>query len=541
MLLVHPVIELGRFVPALLGLFLASGGSIRGLRAGAIAGGVVILLGVMRWVTTRFRITPEQIQLRRGLLRRSTVAAPMDRVRTVDVTAHLLHRVLGLAKVEIGTGISERKGRDRLVLDGLGADAAGRLRAELLHRGQQHSAVDAESSAASVDQQIVRLNPAWVRYAPFTLSGAITGLALAGFAWRIGNEAHLDPSRVGPLRAIGDQLRRTSIALDVGAITIAVLVFVAIASTAGYVLAFWNFRLTRHSGGTLHVTRGLITSRATSIERRRLLGAEISEALLLRSVGAARCLAIATGLRGGPSAERGNGLLLPPAPRAEAIRVAADVLETAAPFTGALVAHGAAARTRRLVRALIAAFALIFCVGGAAAEAGAHKAVLGLPAQAAVSGLAVMALVYAVGHLSGAHINPAVTIAFTVTRHFPPREAASYIAAQLTGAATAGLVLLAAWPDKPGHLGANVASVATGTALLYETLLAALLMFVILAVATDTRAAGASMNPARSFGPALASGTWTHFWIYVVGPVAGATGGALAYQFIRTPRVAAPS
>jgi len=358
MLLVHPVIELGRFVPALLGLFLASGGSIRGLRAGAIAGGVVILLGVMRWVTTRFRITPEQIQLRRGLLRRSTVAAPMDRVRTVDVTAHLLHRVLGLAKVEIGTGISERKGRDRLVLDGLGADAAGRLRAELLHRGQQHSAVDAESSAASVDQQIVRLNPAWVRYAPFTLSGAITGLALAGFAWRIGNEAHLDPSRVGPLRAIGDQLRRTSIALDVGAITIAVLVFVAIASTAGYVLAFWNFRLTRHSGGTLHVTRGLITSRATSIERRRLLGAEISEALLLRSVGAARCLAIATGLRGGPSAERGNGLLLPPAPRAEAIRVAADVLETAAPFTGALVAHGAAARTRRLVRALIAAFAL---------------------------------------------------------------------------------------------------------------------------------------------------------------------------------------
>jgi MIP family channel proteins len=217
---------------------------------------------------------------------------------------------------------------------------------------------------------------------------------------------------------------------------------------------------------------------------------------------------------------------------------------------------------RRSVSELIAAFALIFCVGGAAAEAGAHKAVLGLPAQAAVSGLAVMALVYAVGHLSGAHINPAVTIAFTVTRHFPPREAIAYIAAQLAGAATAGLVLLAAWPDKPGQLGANVASVGTGTALLYEALLAALLMFVILAVATDTRAAGAgaaiaiggvivldilvgggvsgaSMNPARSFGPALASGTWTHFWIYIVGPVVGATTGALAYQFIRTPRMAA--
>jgi glycerol uptake facilitator-like aquaporin len=101
--------------------------------------------------------------------------------------------------------------------------------------------------------------------------------------------------------------------------------------------------------------------------------------------------------------------------------------------------------------------------------------------------------------------------------------------------------------------------VATPTALLYEALLSALLMFVIVAVATDTRAvgagaaiaiggvvtldilvgggvSGASMNPARSFGPALASGTWTHFWIYVVGPVAGATLGAAAYQYVRTPR-----
>ena len=313
---------------------------------------------MLRWVTTRFRITPEQIQLRRGLLRRSTVAAPMDRVRTVDVTAHLLHRVLGLAKVEIGTGTSDRKGRDRLVLDGLSADAAGRLRAELLHRGEQPRALAAGSPPVPVEREIVRLKPAWVRYAPFTLSGAITGLALFGFAWRIGNEAHLDPSRVGPLRAIAGQLRRTPLVVDVAAITVAVLVFVAVASTAGYVLAFWNFRLTRHSGGTLHVTRGLITSRATSIERRRLHGAEISEALLLRSVGAARCLAIATGLRGGPSAERGNGLLLPPAPRAEAIRVAADVLGTAAPFTGPLLAHGPAARRRRLGRALAAAIAL---------------------------------------------------------------------------------------------------------------------------------------------------------------------------------------
>ena len=213
---------------------------------------------------------------------------------------------------------------------------------------------------------------------------------------------------------------------------------------------------------------------------------------------------------------------------------------------------------RRAAAEVLATFLLVFCVGGAAAEEASRHADLGLPAQAAVSGLAIMGLIYAVGHLSGAHINPAVTIAFTITRHFPPRETVTYIAAQLTGAALGGLLLLAAWPDQPGRLGATVPSVATGTALVYEIVLSALLMFVIIAVATDTRAvgagaasaiggavildilvgggvSGASMNPARSFGPALASGTWEDFWIYLVGPIIGTTLGGLAYQSIRTP------
>jgi len=211
---------------------------------------------------------------------------------------------------------------------------------------------------------------------------------------------------------------------------------------------------------------------------------------------------------------------------------------------------------RRATAEAIAAFALVFCVGGAAAAEAAGHAHLGLPAQAAVSGLAILGLIYAVGHLSGAHINPAVTIAFTLTRHFPRREALAYIAAQLSGAALAGLLLLAVWPDKPGNLGANAISIGSGGALVVETVLSALLMFVIMAVATDTRAvgaaaaiaiggvvlldilvgggvSGASMNPARSFGPALASGHFDDFWIWIVGPIAGTSLGALAYQFVR--------
>src|SRR5439155_26278935 len=113
-----------------------------------------------------------------------------------------------------------------------------------------------------------------------------------------------------------------------------------IASTIGYLLAFWNFRLTRHPSGTLHVRRGLITTRSTTIEERRLRGVEISEPLLLRSVRGARVLAIATGLRVGRGAERGGSLLLPPAPHTEAVRVAALVLGSDAAFTAPLVAHG---------------------------------------------------------------------------------------------------------------------------------------------------------------------------------------------------------
>ena len=185
-----------------------------------------------------------------------------------------------------------------------------------------------------------------------------------------------------------------------------------------------------------------------------------------------------------------------------------------------------------------------------------YDGVLGAVGVSLVFGLIIMVMVYATGHLSGAHINPAVTIAFTLNRHFPPRDAAAYLAGQLAGAAAGALVLLAVWPDQPGDLGATVPTVGAGSAFVYELVLTAFLMFVIMAVATDTRAVGAaaaiaiggtvgldalfggpvtgaSMNPARSFGPALAAGQWHDFWIYVAAPLAGAALGALAYELVR--------
>ena len=213
---------------------------------------------------------------------------------------------------------------------------------------------------------------------------------------------------------------------------------------------------------------------------------------------------------------------------------------------------------RRALAEGIAAFALVFAGCGAVVTNATHQGALGAVGVSLVFGLVIMVMIYATGHLSGAHINPAVTIAFTLTRHFPRRDALAYVVAQLAGATAGALLLLAAWSSKPAHLGATVPTVANGTALVYEIVLTAFLMFVIVAVATDTRAVGAaaaiaiggtvgldalfggpitgaSMNPARSFGPALASGTWTGFWIYIVGPVIGAALGAFAYQLVRTP------
>ncbi len=211
---------------------------------------------------------------------------------------------------------------------------------------------------------------------------------------------------------------------------------------------------------------------------------------------------------------------------------------------------------RRTAAEGLAAFALVFAGCGAVVANASYQRTLGTVGIAVAFGLVIMVMVYATGHLSGAHINPAVTIAFSLTRHFPAREAFAYVGAQCVGAIIAAFLLLAVWPDQPANLGATVPSIGVGSAVLYEAILSAILMFVIMAVATDTRAVGAaaaiaiggtvgldaifggpvtgaSMNPARSLGPALASGTWTDFWVYFVGPISGAAIGAFAYQLVR--------
>jgi aquaporin NIP len=209
---------------------------------------------------------------------------------------------------------------------------------------------------------------------------------------------------------------------------------------------------------------------------------------------------------------------------------------------------------RVLAAEAIGTFALVFAGCGAVmVDAKTHQ--LGHVGVAISFGLVIMFGIYAVGHISGAHFNPAVTFAFALTRHFPWARALVYWGAQVMGALVAAALLRASLGNI-AHVGATMPSGSQGQSFVWELVMSGFLMFVILAVATDTRAvgeaaaiaiggtigldamfggpiSGASMNPARSFGPAVVSGDLHALWLYIVAPVIGASLGGLAYQFVR--------
>jgi len=209
---------------------------------------------------------------------------------------------------------------------------------------------------------------------------------------------------------------------------------------------------------------------------------------------------------------------------------------------------------RALVAEAIGTFALVFA-GCGAIMVNAKTGQLGHVGVAITFGLVIAFGIYSVGHISGAHFNPSVTFAFALSRHFPWTRALGYWGAQLSGAIVAAAVLRGSL----GHIadvGATLPSGSQGQSFLWELIMTFFLMFVIMAVATDTRAvgeaaalavggtvgldamfggpiSGASMNPARSIGPAFVSGNLHALWLYILAPIVGASLAALAYQFVR--------
>lgn len=191
---------------------------------------------------------------------------------------------------------------------------------------------------------------------------------------------------------------------------------------------------------------------------------------------------------------------------------------------------------------LVGTFFLIL-FGCGAMVVNAETGVIGHGGVAAAFGLIVMILIYAIGNISGAHMNPAVTLAFTIARGFPRYKIAPFVSAQILGACLAAALLRIGFPNDD-TLGATQTSIGITGGFVCEFILSFLLMFVILNVTTGHREKGimagvaigatvglealvggpltnASMNPARSIGPALLSGTLDNLWLYLVAPTLG--------------------
>jgi len=211
----------------------------------------------------------------------------------------------------------------------------------------------------------------------------------------------------------------------------------------------------------------------------------------------------------------------------------------------------------------IATFALVFIGAGAVVANATYNNSLGLVGVALAHGLVLMSMIYATRHISGGHVNPAVTIAMLVTKKIPVKDGIAYIIFQLVGAAIAGLLLAVVFVNAPASVHLGVTDLASGvsvtTGIILEAVLTFFLVFTVFAVAVDNRGladasglaiglvltfdilvggslTGAAMNPARAFGPAFASQYFLTQPVYWIGPIIGAVIAALIYDriFLKT-------
>ncbi|MFC5800601.1 PH domain-containing protein [Streptomyces formicae] len=342
----------GAALPTLLGL---AGGMPWWQALAWVAAGSVLLVAAgvgadyVRWRRTRYRIGPERVELHTGLLLVKRRSLARERIRTVDLTANLLLRILGLVKVRIGTG--EHTGGDStLELDPVSTAEGERLRRELLSRVS-----DDPAPGHRRDGALAVLDPAWIRYAPVSFVAPLLGGAAAGAVMQVSQWFGAQGKVIDWVAGV---FRDTPVVWIVVILAAAALVAGVLGALGLWVEMWFDYRLEREPGGTLRVRRGLLTSRSISIEERRLRGVELVEPLGVRLFGAARVDAVATGLARNENDRQAADLktLLPPAPRDVADEVAALVLREAdAPTSAPLTPHPRAARSRRLRWALSAA------------------------------------------------------------------------------------------------------------------------------------------------------------------------------------------
>lgn len=351
-----------------------------------------VLLGSLPWLTTHYRVTGSQIQLRSGVLNKVTSTAPLDRVRSVDLEASLLHRVLGLQKVEVGTGVDD----DRITLDALTTADAQALRSTLLARraslagapaapapdpyapagpvgpvgDDPYATAPAEGGPGAPPAPapwtpapavpLAAIDWSWLRFAPFSLGRLVLLAGAVGAFSQVADNLPIWNEETAT--SAWEWVTQFALVAVVAVLAVGGLAVWLVVSVAGYVLQWWRFRLVREHG-SLHLTAGLLTTRSTTVEEAKVRGVELSEPVLMRLVGGAELATLATGVADGVTQ------VLPPCPREVAVGVGASVLgqdaPLPAPLTVTLVEHGPKARRRSWLRQLRTAAVLVLALAGA--------------------------------------------------------------------------------------------------------------------------------------------------------------------------------
>ena len=363
MLLVHPVHEVLRQLPLLIGTL------VLGSATGNPWWGVLVLVasvtfGILRWFLTTYRIAPEEIQLRSGVLRRTVLSLPRNRIRSVSTDARLLHRLLGLTVLRVSTS-QEARGDGDFTLDGVAVEQVPRLRAVLLA-----DSLAVTQQAGTPGRILARWHPRWLRYSPLSFTGLAMIAAAVGIAYQAGAPRAL---RDSTLTQSGLDVAQRVGAPAVAAAAIAVLAASVVLSVVRSLVTYGNLLL-RRDGDLLHLEHGLLRVRENTFDMRRLRGGTLREALLVRAFGGARLDAVMTGVNGAGE----SSLLLPPCPAATAQAVLADLIANPDAVSGPLRGHGPAATRRRWIRALAIPAVL-----------GIVAAVLGVPVWAWVAWAAV--------------------------------------------------------------------------------------------------------------------------------------------------------
>nr|WP_245545964.1 PH domain-containing protein [Nocardia higoensis] len=383
MLLVHPVTQVVKFIPVLFGTLLVGTSSGNPLWS-LIPLVAIVGLALTRWFTTTYRVGPTHVELRTGLLRRRTLSVPRSRIRSVDIEADLLHRLLDLAVVVVGTGQQADSG-EKFRLDSLSARIAPALRAELLaHTAAGDTAAGDTAPAAthgalaaapgSGGREIGHWQPGWVRYAPLSLTGFAVIAPLLALPFQLGF-SEFSVAADTPHRF--EEHAVLVVSGLVSAFLLAVVALVSIAACGRYLATYFGLRVV-DDGRTLHSSHGLFTRRQITLDLARFRGATVNEPLLLRRAGAAELEAIMVG-------ENPRQKILPQAPRAAVERTLGELLgsrqlasapggaqppghtatdrsvtvdsaaDAIAQLSAPLAPHGPAARRRRWVRAVVPA------------------------------------------------------------------------------------------------------------------------------------------------------------------------------------------